>query len=155
MSLVPSEIVNMALSALGSDLSVVNFDKDTSNEAKCARVFYGQAVREVLEDFPWPFACVQEKLALAEWFYSALWLGKTALGAIEPFRKGQFLLDTGEGPREILPIPLVPPDRKKPWHLSLSLDIYYTKFTTDKSDPRALKAMFTISDGTSDIGAPR
>ena len=71
MSLVPSEIVNMALSALGSDLSVVNFDKDTSNEAKCARVFYGQAVREVLEDFPWPFACVQEKLALAEWFYSA------------------------------------------------------------------------------------
>lgn len=70
MSLVPSEIVNMALGQLGSKMSVVNFATDTSNEASCARVYYCQAVREILEDFPWPFATVQQKLNLVEWFFS-------------------------------------------------------------------------------------
>ena len=66
MALVPSEIANMALGQLGARLQVVNFDTDQSEQANCCRTYNKQAVREILEDFPWPFATIQQPLQLLE-----------------------------------------------------------------------------------------
>jgi hypothetical protein len=52
-------------------MTVVNFLTDQSEQAKCVRTYYDQAVRVLLADFPWPFATVQQKLNLVENFYSA------------------------------------------------------------------------------------
>src|ERR1035437_1906397 len=70
MALVPSEIVNMALGQLGNKMQVVNFATDQSEPANAARVYYAHAVREILEDFPWPFATVQAPLVQVEFPYS-------------------------------------------------------------------------------------
>ena len=66
MPLVPSEICNMALGHLGVKDWVINFQTDTSTEAECCRTYYYQAVREMLEDFPWPFATIFAPLNLIE-----------------------------------------------------------------------------------------
>lgn len=65
-----SKIASMALGQLGSKMSVVNFALDQSEEAKCVRVYYDDAVRTVLADFPWPFAAVFQKLDLVSWYFS-------------------------------------------------------------------------------------
>ena len=70
MAQVQSEICRMALAHLGVQKSIVNIETDQSNEARACKIFYNQAVREILEDFPWPFATVLMQLALVENFAS-------------------------------------------------------------------------------------
>ena len=70
MPYVPSEIVNMALGQLGTDLTVVDFTTDQSNQADVARTYYSLAVGKMLADFPWPFATVFAPLAVVDWFFS-------------------------------------------------------------------------------------
>jgi hypothetical protein len=70
MPYAPSEIVNMALGHLGSQMTVVNFWTDQSNQAKTARTYWKLALGKMLADFPWPFATVEAQLSLVEWYYS-------------------------------------------------------------------------------------
>jgi hypothetical protein len=60
----------MALGHLGNKNGIVNMQTDRSIEADALRSFYGPAVREMLEAFPWPFAAVEQQLAVVVENYS-------------------------------------------------------------------------------------
>ena len=70
MAQAQSEIARMALAHLGVQKSIVDINTDNSNEARACKIYYDQAVREILEDFPWPFATILMPLALVENFAS-------------------------------------------------------------------------------------
>lgn len=69
-ALVPSSIINRAAKQLGSSMSVSNWQTDLSAVASTARAFYQETLEEILRDFDWPFARVQQKLALIVEGYS-------------------------------------------------------------------------------------
>lgn len=70
------EIVNIAISHLGTGKSISNIETEKSEEANTARLFYDTAINKVLEDFAWPFATRIAALGLvetepnSEWYYS-------------------------------------------------------------------------------------
>ena len=45
-------------------MSVANWQTDLSTVASTARTYYQETLEEILRDFDWPFARVQQKLAL-------------------------------------------------------------------------------------------
>lgn len=59
-------ICNMALSHLGISQEIANFDSERSKEASAMRRFYDETRKEVLRDFPWPFATKTVDLGLIE-----------------------------------------------------------------------------------------
>lgn len=66
----------MALSHLGIGKEVANMETEKSEEASAGRRFYDIALREILRDFPWPFATKIITLSLVatgpniDWGYS-------------------------------------------------------------------------------------
>lgn len=69
-ALVPGDIVNRAAKQLGNSMTVVNFQADQGLVASTARVYYESALKEILRDFDWPFAKVQEQMILLSEHYS-------------------------------------------------------------------------------------
>ena len=69
-ALIPSSIINRAAKQLGSSMSVANWQTDLSTVASTARTYYQETLEEILRDFDWPFARVQQKLALLVEGYS-------------------------------------------------------------------------------------
>lgn len=71
-----TEICNMALSHLGVGVEISNILTDDTVEARTCRVFWPQAVRQTLRDFPWGVARRYVGLGLVEedpnteWGYS-------------------------------------------------------------------------------------
>src|SRR5271165_6466108 len=63
-ALIPSSIINRAAKQLGSSMSVANWLTELSPVATVARAFYQETLEEILRDFDWPFARVQQPLAL-------------------------------------------------------------------------------------------
>lgn len=69
-ALIPSSIINRAAKQLGSNMSVANWQTELSPVATTARAFYQETLEEILRAFDWPFARVQQKLALLVGGYS-------------------------------------------------------------------------------------
>jgi hypothetical protein len=69
-------ICNQALSHLGIDKDIANLDTEQGVEARAARTFYDDTLKEVLRDFNWPFSGEIRALGLveedpnSEWDYS-------------------------------------------------------------------------------------
>ena len=63
-ALVPSSIINRAAKQLGSSMTVSNWLEEQTIIAATARQFYNDALLEILRDFDWPFARVQQRLDL-------------------------------------------------------------------------------------------
>lgn len=69
-------ICNMALGRIGITRQIANLTTENSQEAVTCRLYYDDAVRFVLEDYPWPFATKYRSLGLVEsapnsdWQYS-------------------------------------------------------------------------------------
>lgn len=76
MSVISTNIANMALAHINVSKPIANLDTENSQEARACRVFYENCRREVLRDFNWPFARRIIDLALVqtqpntEWGYS-------------------------------------------------------------------------------------
>lgn len=74
--LLKTDIAILALGRLGSTLSVINLDVDTSTQAKAIRKHFETSLKTLLELYPWNFATKFAKLALVEdnpqpaWGYS-------------------------------------------------------------------------------------
>lgn len=71
-----TDICNLSIRMLGVGKPIEDIDSDTSNEAKVCRTFYEDTLKDVLSEFPWPFATKIETLGLVEedpndeWSYS-------------------------------------------------------------------------------------
>lgn len=69
-------IANLAISHLGINKNISNFDTDKSSEGNAVRQFYETSLEQVLSQFRWSFARAYVKLALVqsnptcEWGYS-------------------------------------------------------------------------------------
>lgn len=70
-----TRIANLALGHLGQSKPIADIEENTA-PARAMNLFYEETLREVLRDFPWPFATKIEALALRatdpneEWSYS-------------------------------------------------------------------------------------
>lgn len=60
------QIVNLALSRLGTDIGIADFDNEQSKEASAARLHYDPALEQVLEAAEWNFATKRVELAQLE-----------------------------------------------------------------------------------------
>lgn len=60
------DICNLAISHVGSGLSISNFDTDQSEAARTCRLFYEACRKSVLRDFDWQFASRIRALSLIE-----------------------------------------------------------------------------------------
>lgn len=60
------DICNMALRHCGAGQSISNLEAETSEAALACKLFYDQALGELLDAFPWPFAKKITALALIE-----------------------------------------------------------------------------------------
>ena len=69
-ALVPSSIINRAAKQLGSSMTVSNWLQEQTVIASTARAFYNETLEEILRDFEWPFARVQQRLDLLICGYS-------------------------------------------------------------------------------------
>lgn len=69
-ALVPSSIINRAAKQLGSSMTVSNWLQENTVIASTARAFYNETLLEILRDFDWPFARVQQRLDLLICGYS-------------------------------------------------------------------------------------
>lgn len=71
-----TELANMALGHLGVDRAIADLDTEQSRDAKIIRMYYENARRQTLRDFPFPCITVITDLALVEpdpndeWKYS-------------------------------------------------------------------------------------
>jgi hypothetical protein len=63
-----NEVANQALSHLGVNSVIADFDNERSPEAEVMRLFFDSSVEEVLEDFDWDFARARANLSLVEGF---------------------------------------------------------------------------------------
>lgn len=68
-----ADICNLALSHLGVSVEIQDLDTERSLEAQACRRFYVPTRRELLRDFPWPFAQRKYTLALVETFTAGEW----------------------------------------------------------------------------------
>lgn len=67
-------ICNMALGRIGITRQIANLATENSQEAVTCRLYYDDAVRFVLEDYPWPFATAYRELGLVEESPNSDWL---------------------------------------------------------------------------------
>jgi len=71
-----TNICNMAIAHLGTSKAIGNIDTDTSVEGITCKLFYDEARKATLKDFPWDFATKEAALGLVEelddqeWDYS-------------------------------------------------------------------------------------
>lgn len=71
-----TELSNMAISHLGTGMTIANLDTEDSEEAAVCRTFFDTAFEATLREFDWPFARVYEELTLVkedpteEWAYA-------------------------------------------------------------------------------------
>lgn len=75
MALNKVDICNLALGLLAVRKNIQSFDERT-NEAAACRMWYDLSLRELLRDFPWPFATKVELLAPLEFDGNAEWAYK-------------------------------------------------------------------------------
>ena len=66
-------ICQRALARLGCTTNVSDIDTDTSQEAKLCRIFYDNAVTNVLEGFDWPFANRTGEIPIVETGLTGKW----------------------------------------------------------------------------------
>ena len=70
-----NEIINLALGHIGVSQTITDIDTDSSNEGKAINRYYDTVLREVFEEFDWPFASKVVTLAeistapTTEWGY--------------------------------------------------------------------------------------
>lgn len=61
-----TEISNMAISHLGTGMTIANLETESSEEAEACRTFFDTALDSTLREFDWPFARVFKELSLVK-----------------------------------------------------------------------------------------
>lgn len=68
-----TSISNLALSHLGHSKEIVNYETDTTQEAKTIRRYFQTALENTLRDYPWPFATKLDDLVLVSTYPNDEW----------------------------------------------------------------------------------